>query len=679
MRSALRLDEVRWAVVSLAAFLVAVTADLLGAPVALVGAAYLACYLAGGWEPLREGLRALRGRTLDVDLLMVVAAVAAASIGQWFDGGLLIVIFASSGALEAVMTARTRSSIDALLDLAPETATLVGPDGEREVAAADLVVGDEVLVRPGERIPGDGAVLEGVSEVDTSSLTGEPVPARRGPGDDVLAGTVNGTGVLRVRVARDAADSVAAGIAVQVARASETRSHRQLFIERVEQRYSVVVVVAALALLTVPLLAGADFRETLLRAMTFMIVASPCAIVLATMPPLLAAIAVAGRRGTLVKDATVLEALAEVDAVVLDKTGTLTVGRPQVVDVVGVGGYAADEVLALAAAAESGSEHVLGRAVRGHAGARGLLVPEAGEFTALPGEGVRARVRPRTGGPVTVTVGRPDPDGAVSPEVTAQHRAGRTAVLVQVDGAVAGVIGLADEPRDGAADALAELRRVVGVEPEVLTGDAAEPARVIGDRLGLARVHSGLLPADKLAHVRVLQRGGRRVLAAGDGINDAPLLAGADVGLVVGAHAGAGGTGAGGTGAGALSIEAANGVLMRDPLGSLAPLVELARRARRVARVNLAFAAAVIVVLVGWDLFGTLPLAVGVAGHELSTVLVCLNGLRLLAGSRRGARRGGRSGEQGGAGSARVERAEGHPAQDADLDVQVRAGAPGGR
>ncbi|MET0189710.1 MAG: heavy metal translocating P-type ATPase [Pseudonocardia sediminis] len=661
MRNALKLDEVRWAAASLAAFLVAVTADLLGAPVWLVGAAYLACYVAGGWEPLLEGLRALRERTLDVDLLMVVAAVAAAAIGQWFDGGLLIVIFASSGALEAVMTARTRSSIDALLDLAPETASLIGPDGEREVPAADLVAGDEVRVRPGERIPGDGRVLDGVSEVDTANLTGEPVPVRRGPGDDVLAGTVNGTGVLRVLLTRDTADSVVAGIAVQVARASETKSHRQLFIERVEQRYSVVVVVAALALLTVPLLLGADFRETLLRAMTFMIVASPCAIVLATMPPLLAAIAVAGRRGTLVKDATVLEALAEVDAVVLDKTGTLTVGRPQVAEVVTCGDRDADEVLALAAAAESGSEHVLGRAVRAHAEARGLPIPGAEEFTALPGEGVRARVSARAGAPVSVTVGRPD--GDPSPLVAEQHRQGRTAVLVQVDGVPVGVIGLADEPRDGAADALAAMRRVVGGEPEVLTGDAAEPARVIGDRLGLERVHSGLLPADKVAHVQSRQREGRRVLAAGDGINDAPLLAGADVGLVVG------------DGAGALSIEAADGVLMRDPLGSIAPLVELARRARRVARANLAFAAAVIVVLVGWDLFGTLPLAVGVAGHELSTVLVCLNGLRLLIGSRRGAR-------SGGTGSAGVERGEGHPAQDVDLDAgdaRVGAGVTGGR
>ncbi|MEJ8279584.1 heavy metal translocating P-type ATPase [Pseudonocardia spirodelae] len=628
MRSALSLPEVRWAGASLLAFLAALGADLLGAPPAVVVGLYVACYVLGGWEPLVEGLRALGERKLDVDLLMVVAAVAAAAIGQWFDGGLLIVIFATSGALESVMTARTRASIDALLDLAPETATVVEDDGtERTVPAAGLVAGRTVVVRPGERVPGDGTVADGVSEVDTSALTGEPVPVRTGPGDAVLAGTVNGTGVLRVRISRDAADTVVAGVAAQVERAAETKAHRQLFIERVEQRYSVLVVAATVLLLAVPLLLGAPFEETLLRAIVFMIVASPCAIVLATMPPLLAAVAVAGRRGTLVKDVTVLEALAEVDTVVLDKTGTLTTGRPQVVSVTPLGGRDADGLLALAGAAEAGSEHVLGRAVRAHALERGLDLPAAQGFAAIPGEGVRAVV-----GGHEVTVGRPELAGAGPvPGVAELQDAGRTAVVVLVDGVVAGVVGLADEPRPGAADALAGVRGVVGGEPEVLTGDAERPARVLADRLGLGRVRAGLLPADKVEVVRAEQARGRRVLAAGDGINDAPLLASADVGLVVS------------EGAGALSLEAADGVLTRDPLGQLAPLVALARRARRIARANLAFASAVIVVLVAWDLVGTLPLVVGVAGHELSTVLVCLNGLRLLVVARREDRRAGRA------------------------------------
>ncbi|GAA4993043.1 heavy metal translocating P-type ATPase [Pseudonocardia tropica] len=624
MRSVLTLPEVRWAGASLLAFLAALGADLLGAPSAVVVGLYLACYVLGGWEPALEGLRALGEKRLDVDLLMIVAAVAAAAIGQWFDGGLLVVIFATSGALESVMTARTRAGIHALLDLAPETATVVDEDGsERTLPAAGLVAGQVVVVRPGERVPGDGTVLDGVSEVDTSALTGEPVPARTVPGDAVLAGTVNGTGVLRVRVSRDAADTVVAGVAAQVERAAETKAGRQLFIERVEQRYSVLVVAGTVLLLAVPLLLGAPFQETLLRAIVFMIVASPCAIVLATMPPLLAAVAVSGRRGTLVKDVTVLEALAEVDTVVLDKTGTLTSGRPQVVSVTPLGSRRADELLALAGAAEAGSEHVLGRAVRAHALERGLHLPHAEGFTGIPGEGVRAVVDGRS-----VAVGRPELAGDVEvPGVAALQEAGRTAVVVLVDGEPAGVVGLSDEPRPGAATALAALRREVGGEPQVLTGDAERPARVLADRLGLTRVRAGLLPGGKVEVVRAEQARGRRVLAAGDGINDAPLLASADVGLVVS------------EGAGALSLDAADGVLTRDPLGSLAPLVVLARRARRIARANLAFAAAVVVVLVGWDLVGTLPLVVGVAGHELSTVLVCLNGLRLLVVTRREDRR----------------------------------------
>ncbi|MCF7552657.1 heavy metal translocating P-type ATPase [Pseudonocardia sp. WMMC193] len=603
------LPEVRSAVLALFFFATAVPADLLGAPWPLVGPLYATCYLAGGWEPARSGLRALRQRTLDVDLLMIVAAVGAAAIGQQLDGALLIVIFASSGALEAVMTARTRASITGLLDLAPQTARRLTDGAEEVVRTSDLMIGDEVVVRPGEKIPADGIVSEGVTEVDASSLTGEPLPVRRAQGDPVLAGTSNGTGTVRVLVDRDPADTVMAGIAEQVQRAAETKSRRQLFVERVEQRYSVVVVLATLALLVGPLLFGADLRGTLLRAMTFMIVASPCAVVLATMPPLLAAVAVAGRRGVLLKDAGVVEALAEVDAVALDKTGTVTRGRPEVLAVEPFDGRSADQLLALAAAVENGSEHVLGRAVVAEARCRGLRLPEVRDFIALPGEGVRAEV-----GGVTVSVGRPT---AALGQVAEAERKGHTAVVVRVDDEQVGVLVLADEIRAGAADTITALRSTVAT-PVLLTGDAEAPARLVGAHIGVDEVRAGLLPADKAAVVEALERGGRRVLAVGDGINDAPLLATAHVGLAVG------------DGAGTLSMEAADGVMLRDPLGPLAPLIGLARRAQRIARANLAVAAAVIVALVTWDLVGTLPLAVGVAGHELSTVLVCLNGLRLL-------------------------------------------------
>ena len=297
-------DSVCWAAAALALMLCGVFAQLADAPQPLWWTLYLACYLAGGWQSAVSGVQALRARTLDVDLLMILAAIGAAAIGQVFDGALLIVIFATSGALEDVATARTERSVRGLLDLAPADATIVDEDGtHRVVGAGSLRLGDRILIRPGERISADGTVFGGSSDVDQSSITGEPLPVAKQVGDDVFAGTLNTTGALQVTVTRDPSSTVMARIVAAVAEASATKATTQLFIEKVEQRYSVLVVAATLALFAVPLVLGADLRSTLLRAMTFMIVASPCAVVLATMPPLLCSIANASRHGVLVKSA----------------------------------------------------------------------------------------------------------------------------------------------------------------------------------------------------------------------------------------------------------------------------------------------------------------------------------------------------------------------------------------
>ncbi|MDX2878480.1 heavy metal translocating P-type ATPase, partial [Streptomyces ipomoeae] len=395
----LALPEARWALASTVAFLIAFPLDLAGASAWLYGPLYAIAYAAGGWEPALEGLRALREKSLDVDLLMIVAALGAAAIGQVLDGALLIVIFATSGALEALATARTADSVRGLLDLAPTTATRVSADGsaEESVPTDQLAVGDIVLVRPGERIGADGRVLEGESDIDQATITGEPLPVAKAPGDEVFAGTLNGTGALRVRVERDPADSVIARIVGLVEEASRTKAPTQLFIEKIEQRYAVGVVVATLAVFGVPLAFGEDLTSALLRAMTFMIVASPCAVVLATMPPLLSAIANAGRHGVLVKSAVAMERLGEIEVVALDKTGTLTEGMPEVTAVRPLPGSGLDEdaLLALAAAAEHASEHPLGRAVVAAAGARRLRVAAAEGFVAVPGRGVRATVEGR--------------------------------------------------------------------------------------------------------------------------------------------------------------------------------------------------------------------------------------------------------------------------------------------
>ena len=382
LRSAVLLPEVRWAAAALALFLVGVLAHVAGAPAPVWWTLYLAAYAAGGWEPALAGLSALREKTLDVDLLMIVAAVVAAAIGQVFDGALLIVIFATSGALEAFVTRRTADSVSALLTLAPERATRVDPDDREEVVPTEtLRVDDVIVVRPGERVGADGDVVAGASEVDQASITGEPLPVLKEPGDEVFASTFNGTGALRVRVTRPAHASVVARIVALVEEASSTKARTQLFIEAVEQRYSVGIVAATPVLLIVPLLLGAGFEPTLLRAMVFMLVASPCAVVLATMPPLLAAIANAGRHGVLVKSAVALEALGGMDVVAFDKTGTLTEGTPVVTEVVpfgpGAGGQdPVDRVLQLAAGAERPSEHPVARAVVAAAEGRALVVQE---------------------------------------------------------------------------------------------------------------------------------------------------------------------------------------------------------------------------------------------------------------------------------------------------------------
>ncbi|WP_336320311.1 heavy metal translocating P-type ATPase [Streptomyces lavendofoliae] len=604
------LPEVRWAALSAAAFLAALPLDLAGAPAWAWGPLYAVCYAAGGWEPGWAGLRALRDRSLDVDLLMVVAALGAAAIGQYLDGGLLIVIFAVSGALEALATRRTADSVRGLLDLAPATAVRLTAGGEEPVEVADLRVGDTVLVRPGERLPADGTVLDGASEVDQATITGEPMPVPKAPGDEVFAGTLNGTGALRVRVGKDASGSVIARIVAMVEEASATKAPTQLFIERIEQRYSVGVVVATLALFAVPLAFGADLTETLLRAMTFMIVASPCAVVLATMPPLLSAIANAGRHGVLVKSAVVMERLGQVDRVALDKTGTLTEGTPRVDAVRLTGALAEAEVLALAAGAELPSEHPLARAVVAAARERGLPVPRAAEFSSTPGRGVRALVDGRE-----VTVGRP---AEPWPAVRELEAAGRTAVVVTVDGAPAAVLGVADRLRDGAASAVAALARLSGTGPVLLTGDNDRAARRVAADAGITDVRAGLLPEDKVAAVREWESAGLRTLVVGDGVNDAPALAAAHTGVAMG-RAGSD-----------LALETADAVVVRDELATVPAVVALSMRARRLVVQNLVIAGVCIGALVVWDLAGHLPLPLGVAGHEGSTVLVGLNGLRLL-------------------------------------------------
>ncbi len=621
----LALPEARWAATALVLFLLALPLQLTGAPAWAWGPLYALTYAAGGWEPGRAGLQALRGKTLDVDLLMVVAALGAAAIGQVTDGALLIVIFATSGALEALATARTADSVRGLLDLAPATATRLADDGtEHVVPVADLAVGDTVLVRPGERVGADGRVLDGASDVDQATITGEPLPVAKDKGDEVFAGTLNGTGALRVRVERDASDSVIARIVRMVEEASKTKAPTQLFIEKVEQRYSLGMVAATLAVFLVPLAFGADLNGSLLRAMTFMIVASPCAVVLATMPPLLSAIANAGRHGVLVKSAVVMERLGEVDAVALDKTGTLTEGTPRVTDVrsAALSRLTDEKLLSVAAAAEHPSEHPLARAIVEAARERGLSLPLAEDFDSTPGVGVTATVEGQVvavGTPARLLTGATDSSPARAAVLAAAlEEEGRTAVLVTVDGRPVGLLGIADRLRPDAARTVGALASLTGMAPVLLTGDNPRAAARLAEDVGIEDVRAGLLPQHKVSAVRELESAGRKVLVVGDGVNDAPALAAAHTGVAMG-RAGSD-----------LALETADAVVVRDELATVPAVISLSRRARALVVQNLVIAGLFITGLVIWDLASTLPLPLGVAGHEGSTVIVGLNGLRLL-------------------------------------------------
>jgi heavy metal translocating P-type ATPase len=625
------LPQMRWAAAALVLFLLGLAAHLMHGPGWLWSVLYLACYAAGGWEPGLAGLKALRGKTLDVDLLMVFAAIGAAAIGQVTDGALLIVIFATSGALEALATARTEDSVRGLLDLAPETAIVLTPEGdEHAVRAADLEIGEVILIRPGERIAADGAVVVGAGEVDQATITGEPLPVDKTVGDEVFAGTLNGTGSLRVRVDRRAEHSVVARIATLVEQASQTKAKTQLFIEKVEQRYSIGMVTATLALFVIPLLWGDPLQEALLRAMTFMIVASPCAVVLATMPPLLAAIANAGRHGVLVKSAVVMEQLGATTRVAFDKTGTLTRGTPELADLQALPGtrFTDHEVLRLAAAAEHLSEHPLAAAIVRAARTRGIDLPDAVEFSAQPGRGVTALVEDhvvQVGSPSALLPAQHDTadTAAAAAAVHALQERGRTAVVVLCDNRPVGVLGITDQIRPEAAGTVAALARLTGAFPVLLTGDNHATATQLAGQVGISDVRAGLLPEDKVTAVRELEAltldgGGQRVTVVGDGINDAPALAAAHAGIAMG-----------GAGSG-LTLQAADAIVVRDDLSTIPAVIALSRRARRVVTANLIIAATFITGLVIWDLVGHLPLPLGVAGHEGSTVIVGLNGLRLL-------------------------------------------------
>ncbi len=575
-------------------------------------------YLSGGVGSAAAAWGALRRRRIDVNLLMLLAAAGAASLGEWWEGGVLLFLFSLSNALEYYAMGRARRAIRALMALRPSEA-LVRRDGQEAVVPAEaLRVGDVIIVRPAERLPADGVVVGGVSSIDQAPITGESIPVDVAEGSPVFAGTINQRGSLEVEVTKRPEDTTLARIIALVEQAQSTRAPTQRVIDRFGQVYAILVIAGALVTYGVLTVLRFPGDVAFYRAITLLVVASPCALVISTPAAILSAIANGARKGVLFKGGASLEELAKVETVVFDKTGTLTTGEPVVTDVVPLVG---DEValLSLAGALEQRSEHALAGAVVQVCRARGIALPQAETFGAVTGRGVRGTIGGRTLRVGSETFmreeGIPISEEARVHLIRFRHE-GKTPILVG-DHRLVGVVAVADTLRPQAEATVRDLRGLGMKRLVMLTGDHRQVAEVIGGRLGLDDIQAELLPRQKAEAVAALTR--QAVVAmVGDGVNDAPALASASIGIAMGAA---------GTDA---ALETADIVLMGDSLQRLPYAVSLSRQAKRVVMQNLFFASLVIIVLITSALVFGLRLAFGVIGHEGSTVVVVLNGLRLL-------------------------------------------------
>ena len=575
-------------------------------------------YFTGGWFSLRTTLRSLRQRKLDVDLLMLIAAAGAAAVGAYWEGTVLLFLFSLGNVLEEFALGRTEASIRALMDLRPEVVVVRAEDGsEREVAIDDIEVGMIAIVRPGDRIPVDGTVVVGHSAVDQSAITGESLPVSRDAGQEVLAGSVNLDGYLEVQIVRRADETVLAKMINLVKDAREQRAPAQRMLDRYQPLYVVGVLGISGGALVILLALGHAFSDAFLQAMTLLVVASPCALVISVPATMLSAIAAGARHGILVKGSGPMEAIATLSTIAFDKTGTLTKGQPAVVELMAIGGVTELEVLALAASIERRSEHHLAVAIMAEATQRGVALVEPDAFTARAGRGIEAVVA----GEVVLAgnlefLAEQGVDTAGPLEGFRERVQTATIVGIVRAGVPLGAIAIADELRPEAAETIRRLKGL-GIRTAMLSGDRQAVAERVATEIGIDDPLGELLPDQKVDQLKVLAAHGR-IGMVGDGVNDAPALAVADVGIAMGGR---------GTDQ---ALETADVVLMADRLLDVPYAIELARRMRRVVRQNLVFASAVILTLATLTLFDKVPLPLGVLGHEGSTILVTINGLRLL-------------------------------------------------
>jgi Cd2+/Zn2+-exporting ATPase len=628
--------EPRLVVVTLLSILASLAAERIGAPEAIVSLFNVISYAAGGFYGARTAITSLLQRKIDVDMLMVLAALGAASINQWHEGAILLFLFSLSNVLQDYAIGRSRQAIRSLFKLYPQDAHVRRDGTTVTIKVSDIRVNEVVLIEPGERIPVDGVVRAGRSAVDQAPITGESMPVEKNIGDKVFAGTLNGQGMLDVEATAAAKDTTLARIIKLVEEAQESKAPTERFLEKFEEIYALVIIGATLLFIIVPPALGlVDFQSNFYRAMVLMTVASPCALVISTPASFISAIASAARGGVLFKGGAYLEQLASVKAIAFDKTGTLTKGKPEVTDVVSCCEIDDDELLRIIASVESRSEHPLAKAIVDEANLRGIELGEIEDFQSLPGMGVRAQVEGET-----IHIGSPRymASDEIAPHKLMEARAkyeseGKTVILARREnslpcptdrncegcefsgrGGWMGLVAISDSLRPEAKDAIASLKKM-GVQVAMLTGDHQAVAKHIAAQVGVDHVHADLLPEDKVGVVQQLQKEIGSVAMVGDGVNDAPALATADIGMAMGAA---------GTD---VALETADVVLMGDKLELIAYAIQLSKKARRVVWQNIAFSLFVIVVLIISAFAINLPLPLGVFGHEGSTVIVVLNGL----------------------------------------------------
>ena len=611
-----------WLVATSGAALAAgLAAPLLPALVPFAWVFFALAVALAGIHPGRRAWVSMRSRVLDINVLMVVAVVGAVALGEWSEAASVVFLFALAQLLETRAMERARGAIRSLMDLAPAEALVRTSNGDVVTPVDDVRVGDVIVVRPGEKIPLDGKVRAGDSHVNEAPVTGESLPIEKAPGADVFAGTINGRGALEIAVTKPGRDSTIARVVHLIERAQAQRAPSQTFIDRFARVYTpAVLTLAVIVAVAGPLVSGGPYSAWIYRSLVLLVISCPCALVISTPVSIVSALAAAARKGVLIKGGARLEHLAAVRCIAFDKTGTLTHGRLQVVDVASTNGLPPPEVLRLAASLESRSEHPIGRAIVGHAIDERLALVGAEGFQALPGLGAEGRV-----GPDRVIVGNHrlfEERGLCSPAVHEQLEAmaarGCSSVMVARGGETVGLIGVADEPR-ASARAVVEMLRDHGIAHVVLlTGDQETPAKALASGLGITEYRASLLPEDKVAAVEELKRRYGVLAMVGDGVNDAPALATADVGIAMGVA---------GTDA---ALETADVALMADELAKIPFAIRLSRAASRNIRMNIAFSLLLKGAFLVMAFAGVATLWMAVVADMGASLIVIGNALRLL-------------------------------------------------